>query len=89
MSSSMNFNCWPSHPWQSQAALRYLQDKDRFRLRHIESMDLLQVQPKPAIKKHTGSWLTGSALLIGFLPGLRLTQEIAQRESQVGQDAEQ
>jgi hypothetical protein len=55
MSSAMNFNCWPSHPWQGQAALRYLPDKDRFRLRYIESMDLLQVQPKPAIKKHSGS----------------------------------
>jgi hypothetical protein len=54
MSSSMNFNCWPSHPWQGQATLRYLPDKDWFRLRYIEAMDLLQVQPKPAIKKHSG-----------------------------------
>jgi hypothetical protein len=36
-----------------------------------------------------GSWLAGSALLIGFLLSLGLTQEIAQREGQVGQDPDQ
>src|SRR5215469_16944117 len=36
-----------------------------------------------------GSLLARSALLIAFLPGLGLTQEIAQREGQVAQDTGQ
>ena len=57
MSSLLNFNCWPSHPGLGLAALRCLPVEDHFigwrnnlRLRHRESMDFLQLLPKPAIK---------------------------------------
>jgi len=40
-------------------------------------------------RRHDRSSSARSGLLLGFLPGLRLTQEIAQRDGQVGQNTEQ